>query len=197
MQSNVKRILAYSSIAHFGYVVVAVLAQGELALQAVVFYLIAYFATTLAAFGVVTVLSETERDADQVSDYRGLFWRHPVLATVMTASMLSLAGIPLTAGFLGKFFVLSAGIESSLFGLVLVLAISSAIGIYYYLRIVVSMAAGAGTDHHEAPVSAGPTPWVPLAASTVLSVLLLLVIWLGVQPGPVQKIIAAAVAGMS
>ncbi len=195
-QINVKRLLAYSSIAHFGYVLVAVLAQGELALQAVLFYLIAYFATTLAAFGVVTVLSESERDAEQIADYRGLFWRHPVLATIMTASLLSLAGIPLTAGFLGKFFVLSAGIQSSLFGLVLVLALSSAVGIYYYLRIVVSMAAGAGTDHHEAPAAQGPTPWVPLAASTVLSVLLLLVIWLGVQPGPVQRIIAAAVQGL-
>jgi NADH-quinone oxidoreductase subunit N len=196
LQSNVKRILAYSSIAHFGYVLVAVLADGDLALPAVVFYLVAYFTTSLAAFGVVTVLSDAERDAESVSDYRGLFWRHPALAAVLTVSLLSLAGIPLTAGFFGKFYVLSAGIESSLFGLVLVLAVSSAIGIYYYLRVVVGMADGAGTDPHEhAPALAG-RPWVPLAAGAVLSALLLLVVWLGVQPGPVQRWIEAAVAGL-
>ncbi len=195
-QTNVKRILAYSSIAHFGYVLVAVLADGALALSAVVFYLIAYFATTLAAFGVVSVLSDGERDAEAITDYRGLFWRSPVLASVLTVAMLSLAGIPLTAGFLGKFYVLSAGIESQLFGLVVVLAVSSAIGLYYYLRIVVAMAEGAGTDHHEAPTPLPPAPWIPLAASTVLSVLLLAVVWLGVQPGPVQRFIEAAVAGL-
>ena len=181
-QTNVKRILAYSSIAHFGYVLVAVLADGDLALPAVVFYLVAYFVTSLASFGVVTVLSDGERDAENVADYRGLFWRHPALATVLTVSLLSLAGIPLTAGFLGKFYVLSAGIESSLYGLVLVLALSSAIGIYYYLRIVVGMAEGAGTDPHEQVAAADAKPWVPLAAGAVLSVLLLLVVWLGSSP---------------
>ena len=195
-QTNVKRILAYSSIAHFGYVLVAILADGSMALTAVVFYLIAYFATTLSAFGVVSVLSDGERDADSLTDYRGLFWRSPVLASVLTVAMLSLAGIPLTAGFLGKFYVLSAGVESSLFGLVLVLALSSAIGLFYYLRVVVAMADGAGTDHHEAAAPLAPGPWVPLAASTVLSALLLAVVWLGVQPGAVQRFIQAAVASL-
>jgi NADH-quinone oxidoreductase subunit N len=167
-----------------------------MALTAVVFYLIAYFATTLSAFGVVSVLSDGERDADSLADYRGLFWRSPVLATVLTVAMLSLAGIPLTAGFLGKFYVLSAGVESSLFGLVLVLALSSAIGLFYYLRVVVAMADGAGTDHHEVAAPLAPGPWVPLAASTVLSALLLAVVWLGVQPGAVQRFIQAAVASL-
>ena len=197
LQTNVKRILAYSSIAHFGYVLVAVLADGDLALPAVIFYLVAYFTTSLAAFGVVTVLSDGEGDAENVSDYRGLFWRHPALAAVLTVSLLSLAGIPLTAGFLGKFYVLSAGIESSLFGLVIVLAASSAIGIYYYLRIVVGMADGAGTDPHEHAPALAEKPWVPLAAGVVLSALLLLVVWLGVQPGVVQRWIEAAVAGLA
>jgi NADH-quinone oxidoreductase subunit N len=195
-QTNVKRILAYSSIAHFGYVLVAVLAQGETALSAVVFYLVAYFLTTLAAFGVVTVLSDGEGDAEAITAYRGLFWRSPGLATVFTVSVLSLAGIPLTAGFLGKFYVLSAGIESSLFGLVLVLAVSSAIGLFYYLRIVVSMAEGAGTDPHEPRTALDPAPWVPLAASAVLSALLLGLVWLGVQPASVQRLIETAVASL-
>jgi NADH-quinone oxidoreductase subunit N len=188
-QSNVKRILAYSSIAHFGYLLVAVLADGTLALTAAVFYLLAYFATTLAAFGVVTVLSGSERDADLVSDFRGLFWRRPALATVLTVSLLSLAGIPLTAGFLGKFYVLSAGVASALFPLVLVLAAGSAIGLYYYLRIVVSMADG------EAPAPASEQH-IPLTAGALLFALLVLVVWLGVQPGPVQAMVEAAVAGL-
>jgi NADH-quinone oxidoreductase subunit N len=190
-QSNVKRILAYSSIAHFGYLLVAVLADGTLARTAAVFYLVAYFATTLAAFGVVTVLSGPDRDADRVSDYRGLFWRRPPLAGVLTVSLLSLAGIPLTAGFLGKFYVLSAGVESALFPLVLLLAAGSAIGVYYYLRIVVTMA-----DGEEHGGSASTEPRVPIAAGALLFGLLVLVVWLGVQPGPVLAAVESAVAGL-
>ncbi|MGH9377550.1 MAG: NADH-quinone oxidoreductase subunit N, partial [Terriglobia bacterium] len=94
MQGNVKRILAYSSIAHMGYLLVAFQAGGELASQAVAFYLVAYFITTIGAFGVVSIMSDGERDADSIDDYRGLFWRRPILASVFTAMLLSLAGIP-------------------------------------------------------------------------------------------------------
>ena len=108
-QTNVKRILAYSSIAHFGYILVAFLAGATMAIEAVSFYLVAYTVTILAAFGIVTVLSGSERDADDLEDYRGLFWRRPVIASIFTAALLSLAGIPATMGFLGKFYVLAAG----------------------------------------------------------------------------------------
>ena len=119
LQNNVKRILAYSSIAHLGYVLVAFLAGGARAAEAVTFYLVAYFITTLGAFGVVSVLSNGERDADSIEDYRGLFWRRPLLAGVFTLMLLSLAGIPLTAGFVAKFFLVAAGASSALwaFGL--------------------------------------------------------------------------------
>jgi NADH-quinone oxidoreductase subunit N len=96
-QSNVKRILAYSSISHLGYILVTLLASGAIAATAAAFYLSAYFITTLGAFGVVTILSEKDRDADSMDDYRGLAWRRPWLAGVFTAMLLSL-GIPLTAG---------------------------------------------------------------------------------------------------
>ena len=102
LQTNVKRILAYSSIAHFGYILVAFLAAGTMAIEAVSFYLVAYTVTILAAFGIVTVLSSAERDADDLEDYRGLFWRRPVMAGIFTAALLSLAGIPATMGFLGS-----------------------------------------------------------------------------------------------
>ena len=104
LQDNVKRMLAYSSIAHLGYLLVAFLAAGQSGSEAITFYLVAYFVTTLGAFGVVTVLSTSAGDAERLEDYRGLFWRRPALAAVFTAMLFSLAGIPLTAGFVGKFY---------------------------------------------------------------------------------------------
>src|SRR5512142_272096 len=118
LQTNVKRILAYSSIAHLGYMLVAFLAGGPLAVTAVAFYLVSYFVTTLGAFGVMTLLSGPYRDAEDISDYRGLFTRRPWLAGIMTAMLLSLAGIPLTSGFVGKFYLVAAGVGSALWILV-------------------------------------------------------------------------------
>ena len=140
LQANVKRLLAYSSIAHLGYILVAFLAVGRTAAVAVLFYLVAYFVTTLGAFGVVAELSGAEgRDADRIDDYRGLGARRPLLAATFAVSLFSLAGIPLTAGFLGKFYVVNAGAGSRLWWLLIVLVASSTIGLYYYTRIVVAM----------------------------------------------------------
>ena len=112
-QTNVKRILAYSSIAHIGYLLVAFLAGGKLGAEAVSFYLVAYFITTTGAFGVLATLSDKDRDAEQMDDYRGLFWTRPWTAAIFTAMLLSLAGIPLTAGFIGKFYIVAAGVNGS------------------------------------------------------------------------------------
>ncbi|HEX5422893.1 MAG TPA: NADH-quinone oxidoreductase subunit N, partial [Candidatus Acidoferrales bacterium] len=151
LQSNVKRVLAYSSIAHLGYLLVAFQAATQaLAVEAVTFYLVAYFITTLGAFGVITMLSPTGRDADSIDDYRGLFWRRPALALIFTAMLLSLAGIPLTAGFIGKFYILAAGTSSNIWTLVLVLIATSVIGLYYYLRIVVALYATPETTNAAA-----------------------------------------------
>src|SRR5581483_858857 len=114
LQNNVKRILAYSSIAHLGYILVAFQAAGDLGPTAITFYLVAYFVTTLGAFGVVSVLSRPERDADRLEDYQGLFWRRPAVAAIFTAMLLSLAGIPVTAGFIGKFYVVAAGASAAM-----------------------------------------------------------------------------------
>jgi NADH-quinone oxidoreductase subunit N len=218
LQTNVKRILAYSSISHLGYLLVAFLAGGaagsKMATEAVLFYLIAYMATSIASFGVVSAMSGTDRDADSLEDFRGLYWRKPWLAAVMTVSLMSLAGIPLTAGFVGKFYVLSAGMEASLYALVILLVLNSAVGVFYYLRVVVAMLwtpevvhAEAGlhaptmTPHlaHEGAAGIPPgttvshAPWVPMTAGAVLTALLLLLVWLGVQPAPLQKVIQSAV----
>ncbi len=189
-QNNVKRILAYSSIAHLGYLLVAFLAGGAMAVTAVSYYLAAYFVTIMGAFGVVSVLSSKGRDADALDEYRGLAWRRPWLAGLFTLVLLSLAGIPLTAGFLGKFFVIAAGADSSLWLLLAALAISSSIGLYYYLRIITVL---------YAPIPAGEGlpaggPLLSLAGGTALAVLALLLIWLGVSPAQLLGLIKATAA---
>jgi NADH-quinone oxidoreductase subunit N len=196
-QSNVKRILAYSSIAHLGYLMVAFLAGGPLAPLAVTYYLAAYFITTLGAFGIVAILSRAERDADDMGDYQGLAWRKPWLAAVFMAMLFSLAGMPLTAGFVGKFCVLAAGVGSSLWFLAFILVVNSAIGLYYYLRVIVAMLArpDAATIASLPPSANAPSRRLgSLCAGATLAILLLSLVWLGVYPAPLIEIIQSAVA---
>ena len=140
LQNKLKRILAYSSIAHMGYLIIAVIASyfaaSTISIEAVTFYLLAYMIMSLGAFGVVSVVSSSEKEFDLVSDYQGLFWRDPWLALIFTGMLLSLAGIPLTVGFIGKFYLFFAGVESALWPLLLVLVIGRGIGLFSYLRIV-------------------------------------------------------------
>jgi NADH-quinone oxidoreductase subunit N len=181
-QANVKRILAYSSISHLGYLLVTILASGPMAATAAAFYLTAYFITTLGAFGVVTILSEKERDADSMDDYLGLAWRRPWLAGIFTVTLFSLAGIPLTAGFVGKFYIIAAGAGSALWIVIMIMIINSVIGLFYYLRIITAMF---GMPGKEPAVTNGRS----LSSSAILGALLILLIWLGVYPGPVIEII--------
>ncbi len=192
LQNNVKRILAYSSIAHLGYMLVAFLVGGAMAVTAVTYYLVAYFVTILSAFGVITVLSKPAEEADSLADYQSLFWRRPWLAGLFTAALLSLAGIPLTAGFIGKFYVIAAGVEAARWLLVFVLVLSSAISVFYYLRIVVAMYTPPAPGEQAAVL-----PSLSLAGSGVLAVLTLLLIWLGVYPAPLIEAIRAMVASLS
>jgi NADH-quinone oxidoreductase subunit N len=189
LQQNVKRILAYSSISHLGYLIVTLLASGPMAVSAAAFYLTAYFVTTLGAFGVVTVLSNKDRDADSMDDYTGLAWRRPWLAGTFTAMLLSLAGIPLTAGFIGKFYVVAAGVGSALWLLVIALVINSAIGLFYYLRIILAL-----YSHPEEKIVAEPA--LSLSGSAVLAGLTIILIWLGVYPVPVIAIIQKTIQSL-
>lgn len=184
-QSNVKRILAYSSIAHLGYLMVAFIAGGKLASEAVAFYLVAYFITTIGAFGVVAVLSNKDREAYKIEDYTGLFWRHPWLSITFTGILLSLAGIPLTAGFVGKYYVLAAGVGKMYLGLVIILVINSSIGLYYYLRIVVQMFSKSESDRKKEILS--------LPTSFALSLLTALLIIFGIYPTWIIDIIKTMV----
>ena len=189
LQDNVKRILAYSSIAHLGYLLIAFLADSSIAVVAATFYLGAYIVTILSAFGVVSAMSEPERDAEGLADYRGLFWKRPGLAALFTMTLLSLIGIPLTAGFMGKFFVLTAGVGATMWLLAIVLVISSAIGLYYYLRVIVAL---------FLPVKEESTPrseYLPSwqMGSLTLFVLMLLLLWMGLYPSPFLSLIQSAV----
>jgi len=184
LQRNVKRILAYSSIAHMGYLLVAFEAGGDMAPQAVAFYLVAYFITTLGAFGVISVLSQKERDADALADYRGLFWRRPVLASIFTVMLFSLAGIPLTAGFLAKFYVVAAAVSGATWVLVFVLVTTSVVGLFYYLRVMVTMYART-TEPFPASTLFHP-------AGAVLIALTVLLVWFGVYPSVLLNLVKTA-----
>ena len=183
LQSSIKRLLAYSSIAQFGYLMVAFIAISELAgkhlaIEAAVFFLIAYFITTIGAFGVVTIMSDKseDHDLDSLDAYEGLFWRRPLLAAFMSIMLLSLAGIPLTAGFVGKFYILASGVESQLWPLLVIVVIGSGIGLFYYLRVIYAMTKKAA-ENTDITVSA--------AAGWTMAVVTLVLLVLGVYPGPV------------
>jgi NADH-quinone oxidoreductase subunit N len=191
LQDNVKRMLAYSSIAHLGYLLVAFLAGGAIGLTASAFYLVAYFVTTLGAFGVITLLSHDD-EADSLTHYRSLAWNRPWMAAIFSATLLSLAGIPLTAGFLAKFYLLASGVSSGLWLLIAMLVTNSALGLFYYLRVIAVMVRrpeGKNYNHLQRV----PSP--SRSGNIMLGALLFLLVWLGIYPGPliefIQKIIVS------
>jgi NADH-quinone oxidoreductase subunit N len=182
-QRNLKRMLAYSSIAHLGYMLVAFIPGNTMSIQAVSFYLFAYFATTLAAFGVIAILSGKEEDAEEIGNYRGLFWRHPAQACILSAALLSLAGIPLTGGFTGKFYILTTGIQDGFWALAFILVLSSVFGLYYYLRVITTMFFTASVD--VVPEEKEKHPFFFNVSMLILSALAVVIIWLGVYPDQV------------
>lgn len=184
-QDNLKRLLAYSSIAHLGYLMIAVVAGGPRGAEAAAFYLAGYLPTTLIAFGVIGVMSRPDRELDRLSDIRGLGGDRPLLAGLLTASLVSLAGIPLTAGFVGKFLVVRAGVGADEWTLALILVLGSVVSIFYYLRPIVAMYMQASDEDTEASAAAR----VPVAMGAVLVALVALVLWLGVWPQPILAIV--------
>jgi NADH-quinone oxidoreductase subunit N len=146
LQSNIKRMLAYSSIAHIGYLLIVLMvctssANRALAVEAAIYYLVAYTATTIAAFGLLTLIScdPSGRENIQLQQVSGLFWRQPLLACLMLVALLSLAGIPLTAGFIAKFYLVNAAVSGDHWVLLFSLVVGSSVGIYYYLRVIYYM----------------------------------------------------------
>lgn len=138
-QSNIKRMLAYSSVAHAGYLLVALVAGKEAGVSSALFYLLAYTFMNIGAFTVVIALGRKDEENTSLNDYSGLVTRHPWLAIFMMLFMISLAGFPPTAGFMAKFYVFSSAVKSGYIGLVVIGVLNSLISVYYYLRIVVIM----------------------------------------------------------
>jgi NADH-quinone oxidoreductase subunit N len=178
VQSNVKRLLAYSSIAHAGYLLVAFAAAPQIGVSAAMFYTAAYAAMNVGAFAVVSHFANAGERYVTLDDYAGLGRRSPVLAATLTIFLLSLIGIPATGGFFAKFYVFSAALKADLVGLTIIGVLNSAVAAYYYLRIIVVMYMREGRE--EVPVTK-----IPLALGSALVVSLAATIYLGVLPGGV------------
>jgi NADH-quinone oxidoreductase subunit N len=191
-QSNIKRLLGYSSIAHLGYLLVALIAvqTHQLAMETAGVYLAGYLFSTLGAFGVVSLMSSpyTGPDAESLFSYRGLFWHKPILSAVMTVMMLSLAGIPMTLGFVGKFYVIAMGVSAHLWWLTGAVVVGSAIGLYYYLRVTVSLFLNAP----ESLKRDTPSNWALTAGGVVVLISAILVLFLGIYPQPLIALVQMA-----
>ena len=185
VQDNVKRLLAYSSIAHAGYLLVAFAAQPEIGTSAAMFYTASYAAMNVGAFAVVSHIAGYGEKYVTLEDYAGLGRRSPVLAASLTFFLMSLIGIPITGGFFAKFYVLTSALHSNLVVLAIILVLNSAVGAYYYLRIIVMMYMR--EPHGEVPVSR-----VPLTTSIAVAICMLFTLYLGVFPGRVLNYATAA-----
>ncbi len=139
VQTNIKRMLAYSSVAHAGYVLVAMVAGTDLGGAALLYYLLAYGFMNLGAFGVVLALHRQDHGHEDLSDYAGLGFRRPALGAAMVIFMLSLTGVPPLVGFTGKFYVFSAAVEAGYIGLAVIAVLNSVVSAYYYIRVIVTM----------------------------------------------------------
>lgn len=177
-QTSIKRMLAYSSIAHAGYLLVAIIAANDIGKASLLFYLASYAVTNVAAFGIIALLGSRESANDELRDYAGLAHTHPALAALMTVFLLSLGGFPPTAGFIAKWYTFSAAVTEGYYGLAIIGMLSSVVSVYFYLRIVVMMYM---TERDARPV---PPP-VSRLAMAGLVVSMLAVIYLGVLPAQV------------
>jgi NADH-quinone oxidoreductase subunit N len=181
-------MLAYSSIAHAGYLLVALTAAGEAGYSSVLFYLLSYVFMTLGAFGVVSLVRKGEGEALEISDYSGLAGRHGLLAAAMAVFMVSLSGIPPTAGFFAKFYVFSAAVKTGHVGLAVVGVLNSLVSVYFYMRIVYLMYMREETAAVE-PMRSRAT-WVALALCVAGTIVL------GILPSSVARLAAASVASL-
>jgi NADH-quinone oxidoreductase subunit N len=190
VQDNVKRLLAYSSIAHAGYLLVAFAAVPDSGIPAAMFYTATYAAMNVGAFAVVSHFSGAGERFVKLEDYSGLGSRSPALAAVLTIFLLSLIGIPITGGFVAKFYVFSAALQSNMVGLVILGVLNSAVASYYYLRLIVVM-------YMREPRGEVPVSSVPAGVGAALALSLAATIYLGVLPGRVLDYAGRAVAEWS
>ena len=188
-QGNVKRMLAYSSIAHAGYLLTALVAPSRVAAEAVLFYLAAYAAVNLGGFGALAALARDGREPLSLGDMAGLASRRPALAAALTVFLVSLTGIPVSGGFVGKFYLFGAAVGAGYVELAVVGVLMSVVSAYYYLRVVVYM-------YMRDPV--GEDAWSPVApgASLALGIAAAAVLALGIYPGPVLALARLAAGSL-
>jgi NADH-quinone oxidoreductase subunit N len=175
LQSNIKRMLAYSSIAHAGYLLLGLIAASSSGKAAILFYLLAYAVANLGALGIVALLGTADHAHDQLRDFAGLWKTRPGLAALMTVFLLSLGGFPPTAGFIAKWYIFAAAIQEGHFWLAIIGVLSSVVSVFFYLRIVVMMYM---TEEATAP----PRPAVSMPAMAALAFAMLATFYLGVLP---------------
>jgi NADH-quinone oxidoreductase subunit N len=185
-QSNVKRMLAYSSIAHAGYLLVGLVAANAAGKAAILFYLASYAVTNLGAFGVLAALSTPDRPHDDIRDFAGLWRDRPGLAALFTVFLLSLGGFPPTVGFVAKWYIFNAAVQENLMALAILGVLTSVVSVFFYLRVVVQMYM---TDD-DAP---GHRPRVPAVAMAGMLLALVAVFYLGVLPGDLLSAAADSV----
>ena len=166
-QNNVKRLLAYSSIAHAGYLLIGVVVGGTVGLSAILFYLLCYTFLNLGAFGVVSVLENADNTGNSLSEIRGLWYRQPVLAGILALFMLALAGFPPMAGFAAKYYLFYAALQGGHPELLIIGVLASVLGMYYYLRVIASMFME--REPVPAPATAVPAPAAPVPRKRVSS----------------------------
>ncbi len=182
-------MLAYSSIAHMGYLLIPLIAGGTEGAASIAFYLASYFATTIAAFGVVAALSASRRvgDSDSLDDYRGLSRRNPILAAVLTLALLSLVGIPLTSGFFAKLYIFGAAAGMGMWLLLIVGVVNTGMSAFYYLRVVIAMY----SDDNE---QREPIPPIDLPIQIALAACSSVIVFFGIYPTPLIRLAEAATA---
>ncbi|HEV2616779.1 MAG TPA: NADH-quinone oxidoreductase subunit N [Candidatus Acidoferrales bacterium] len=185
VQTNVKRLLAYSSIAHAGYILVAFVAASEIGVAAVLFYLAAYAAMTLGAFLIVAHVGGTNEQCLNIEDYAGLGTKHPWIAACFALFLFSLLGLPATGGFLGKLYAFQAALDQRIVWLVVIAAVNSVVGAYYYLKVVVAM------YFHESNKEWAPTP-MHAPMFIVLLITAIGTIYLGVLPNRLMELALAS-----
>jgi NADH-quinone oxidoreductase subunit N len=186
-QTNLKRMLAYSSIAHGGYLLMAIIAANEVGKASLLFYLASYAVTNVGAFAIIALLGSRHQGNDELRDYAGLGHSHPGLAALMTIFLLSLGGFPPTAGFIAKWYVFSAAVDAGYYGLAIIGVLSSVVSVYFYLRIVVMMYM---TERDARPV---PPPISGIAMGGLVASVAA-VLFLGVLPAQVIAWAEASIA---
>jgi NADH-quinone oxidoreductase subunit N len=181
VQRNVRRMLAYSSIGHAGYLLMAMAAGNDMGKGAILFYLLTYALTSVGAFGVTALVATRDRTNDDLSDYAGLGTRQPLLAFLMTIFLLSLGGFPPTAGFIGKWYLFSAAVNAGDYGLAIIGVLTSVVSVFFYLRVVVMMYM---SDHPSTAPLTAPSP----ASIFALAVPMVATFYLGLMPARVLEL---------